>query len=130
MKLTLNRRRTLTITLAMSAVSLWSTYISLPPPFPVLCVDFFSASCCTFCFSLPPALPLLVPINILKTMSSLQIKRVQYGSSGYRETPRGLTIENFLSHARVGDIEANRLPKVRQISQKGEHGKKKAEVCG
>lgn len=42
----------------------------------------------------------------------LQVRRVQYGSSGHRETPQGLTIETFLSHARLSDGHSNRLPKV------------------
>ncbi|CAM9472050.1 unnamed protein product [Laminaria digitata] len=39
-------------------------------------------------------------------------KRVQYGSAGYRLTPRGLTLENFLMHAPEKAATENRLPKV------------------
>ncbi|CAN0160707.1 unnamed protein product [Ascophyllum nodosum] len=41
-----------------------------------------------------------------------QVNRIQYGSAGYRETPRGLTIENFLTHAKDKAWRANRLPKI------------------
>lgn len=41
-----------------------------------------------------------------------QVKRVQYGSGGYRETPRGLILENFVTHANVRNRADNRLPKV------------------
>lgn len=40
-----------------------------------------------------------------------QIHRVQYGSSGFSETPPGLLLETFLKHASPGDDKANRLPK-------------------
>ena len=43
-----------------------------------------------------------------------QARRVQYGSAGNRETPRGLTLENFLMHAPLNSSTKNRLPKVRQ----------------
>lgn len=39
---------------------------------------------------------------------------MQYGSGGFQETPSGLVLENFLTHAPEHDSKLNRIPKVRK----------------
>ena len=45
-------------------------------------------------------------------MLTLQVMRVQYGSGNLIETPRGLVLENFLTHADPRNARENRFPKV------------------
>lgn len=56
----------------------------------------------------------IIPLcrNFARNRASYQVHRVQYGTGGYSETPQGLIIEAFLTHAHLQDFKANRLPKV------------------
>lgn len=57
--------------------------------------------------------PCLLPLYIL-CPCTFQVPRVQYGTGGYRQMPRGLVLETFLTHANPYNVADNRIPKVRQ----------------
>lgn len=48
----------------------------------------------------------------LAHVSYVQVPRVQYGTSGYQQQPRGLLLESFLRHADPAIFTDNRFPKV------------------
>lgn len=75
----------------MSCAVFEIVYLDLPLPLPPLLCIFASLTC-------------LVP--------SLQVPRVQYGTSGYQQQPRGLLLETFLKHAHPRIFADNRFPKV------------------
>ena len=48
----------------------------------------------------------------LLLLACIQVPRVQYGTSGLQQQPRGLLLETFLKHAHPGVFTNNRYPKV------------------
>ena len=71
-----------------------------------------SKKCAKANFRLAATWPPFVSPPLWHFSSPVQVPRVQYGTSGIRQQPRGLLLETFLKHAHPGVFDGNRYPKV------------------